>query len=334
MVALFAITAIGSIGFYIIGGDEHSFVDAVYMTVITLTTVGYGEIIDMTNNPAGRIFTLGLLMVGMGIVAYSVPLLAAFFIEGNLLNIFSGRRMQKQIDDMANHYIVCGDTPASWHVVEELSNTGRRVVLIAPNDESLETASQRLGDIPYIIGDPSDDASLSSAGIERAAGVVAAMDNDKDNVLVVLTARRFATNVRIIASTEAPGIADKLRSAGADSIVNPSRIGGLRMASELVRPTVVSFLDRMLRDKDSELRVEEVTVPEKAAAIGRTLESLRIFEVGGALLLAVQKPGEDFQFKPSPETMVEGGMTLIIMANLDGRNKLEGRLTRSSSIVA
>ena len=242
--------------------------------------------------------------------------------------------MQKRIDDMANHYVVCGDTPASWHVVEELARTGRDVVLIAPNAESFETASHRLGDIPHIIGDPSEDENLASAGIVRAGGVVAAMDNDKDNVLVVLTARRFATNVRIIASTEAPGIADKLRSAGADSIVNPSRIGGLRMASELVRPTVVSFLDKMLRDKDNALRVEEVTVPEQASAIGRTLSSLKIYEVGGALLLAIQRTDEDFQFKPSPETVVEGGMTLVIMANQEGRSKLQSRLTRSSSVIA
>jgi voltage-gated potassium channel len=324
------VIAIGVLGFVIIGGGEYGVIDAVYMTVITLTTVGFTEVIDLAGNPGGRVFTMLLLLGGMGIVAYVVPMVAAFVLEGQLHHIFSRRRMERTIAELSDHYIVCGDTSASWHVAEELLRTQRSAVVVAPDEATLGEAWQRLGQCPGITGDASDDDTLHAAGIERAAGLVFCMDNDKDNVLGVLTGRRLAPNARIIASTEQPQTEAKLRAAGADAVVSPSRIGGLRMASELIRPAVVTFLDRMLRQGGA-LRIEEVTVPDDANVDGQTLASLDVGAIPGAMLLAIRPTGKsEFTFKPAPDTELATGMTLVVMADADGHGKLAKRFQRAT----
>jgi voltage-gated potassium channel len=325
------VSAVGVLGFMIIGAGRYGLIDAVYMTIITLSTVGFHEIIDMSGNPAGRIFTVLLVMGGMGVVAYTVPMIAAFLLEGQIRNIFARRRMQKTIAEMAGHYIVCSDTPAGWFVAQEFARTGREVVAVAPTDTAMQEALRRLGEIPSVVGDPTGDDVLEEAGVERAAGVVFSMANEKDNVLGVLTARRLAPSARIIAATEQPETETKLRTVGVDAVVSPSRIGGLRMASEMVRPKVVTFLDRMLRERGGTLRIEEVTVPQDADVTDRTLGSLKVDEVAGAMLLAVSRTGADaFEFKPAPDTPLEPGMTLVVMADVDGLERLRKRFHRAT----
>src|SRR6185295_12260449 len=170
----------GVVGFEIIGGSRHSLVDSIYMTVITLTTVGFGEIIDMSGNPTGRVFTMALLLMGMGIVAYTIPMLSALVIEGELHHLFARRRMLRKIGSMRDHYIVCGDTADATYVAEELARSGRDVVFIAPNEQSLELAAERLGELPGMVGDPTDDRVLIAASIGLASGIVASMQEDKD----------------------------------------------------------------------------------------------------------------------------------------------------------
>jgi len=330
--ALILVTAIGVVGFMLIGGDGTSLIDAIYMTFITLTTVGFTEIIDMSADPAGRVFTMFLLLGGMGIVAYTMLTLAAFVIEGQLRHIFTRRQMQRRIGRMKEHFIVCGDTFARWYVTEELIKTGRSVVLVTSSQEAIDEAAERLGDIPGVMGDPSDDDILIEAGVLEAAGIVFSMADEKDNLLGVLTARRLSPGLRIIASTERPETIAKLRAAGADAIVSPTHIGGMRMASELIRPTVVSFLDQMLRVGGGSLRVEEVKIRKESPVIGQTLASLQVEEIEGTLLLALSRPGrKDAEFKPGPDTILEAGMRLVIMTEVEGREVLEGRILDSGS---
>ena len=326
--ALVLVTGVGVLGYWIIGRrDHHSLIDAVYMTVITLTTVGYDEIIDMSHHPAGRLFTIGLLLLGMGVVAYTVPMLAAFFIEGQLLHIFARRRMDRLIDRMTGHYLVCGRDAATWYVAGELRDSGQQVVLVVPSEQAAAEAFERLGDVPRIVGDASEDDVLREAGVERAGGVVTCMESHKDNVLVALAARRLAPHARIVASTESPDTEAKLRTAGADAVVSPSRIGGLRMASELVRPEVVSFLDKMLYDARASLRVEEIPIPGNSAAVGQTVGWLGINNMDGALLLAIRdRQTGTFVFKPAAETPLRSGVTLIAMVDSEGRARIERRL--------
>ncbi len=324
--ALVAVVAIGVIGFTIIGGREYGLVDAVYMTIITLTTVGFGEIIDMAANPVGRIFTIFLLLGGMGIFAYSMLMLATFVIEGHVRHIFARRQMLRRIARMENHYIICGDSVVLWYITEELMKTGRSVVLVAPSQTFLDEAAERLGDVPGVVGDPTDDHVLLGAELLLAAGIVFCMENDKDNMLGVLTARRLARDVRIIASTELPETIAKLKAAGADSVVSPSHIGGLRMASELIRPAAVTFLDQMLRVGGGSLRVEEVVVPADSPRIGESIAALEVDKESAVLLAVSRERAKDSEFKPDPATTLEPGMTLIIMSDVEGRTRLEKRL--------
>lgn len=327
LVALLLVILVGVTGFSVIGAPEHGVVDAVYMTVITLTTVGYGEIIEMSHRPEGRVFTALLLLVGISIFAYSLPLLTAFVVEGQLTHIFERGRMQKQLSRLDGHHVVCGETAAALYVAEELAGTARPVALVVPDEDSRELARQRLGQIPMLAGDPTDDSVLLAAGIERAQGVVFCTGSEKDNILGVLAARRLAPGVRIVAATERPETEDKLRAAGADAVVSPSRIGGLRIASELVRPGVVSFLDQMLRGKHGGLRVEEVAVAQDSPCAGQTLSELGIGALEGILLLAVRDPRTgEYEFKPPAERLLEPGTTLVVMAAPEARQRLERRI--------
>lgn len=329
LLALLFVVAAGTAGFLIIGGRGTTLIDALYMTVITLTTVGFGEMVDLSTHPEGRLFTIFLLLGGMGIVAYTAMLLAAFVLEGQLGHIFARRRNQRRITRMDEHYIVCGNSPSAWYLAEELLKTGRQLVLVTSDYDSLEESRERLGDLPAVVGDPGEDEVLREAGVEKAAGVVFCMENDKDTLLGVITARRMAPGVRIVAGTEQPGIGAKLRTAGADAVVSTSRIGGLRMASELVRPTVVTFLDQMLRDREGSLRVEELQVPERTAEERTRVGELRIEEVPRAVLLALRRPGEEgFEFKPPPDTPLMPGMRLVVMTDREGRERLSRALER------
>jgi voltage-gated potassium channel len=233
--------------------------------------------------------------------------------------------MLKAIAAMQGHFVVCGDTPESWHVAEEMLRTRRPMVFVGPSEEAVEPVRRKDPSLPAIVGDPDHDAVLESAGIGRAAGVVFAMENEKDNVIGVLTARRLAPRARIVSTSHTPETEAKLGAVGADAVVTPERIGGLRLASVLVRPAVVTFLDRMLRQKGGALRVEEVRVPE--SAVGRTLESLRLDDVPGALLVALSHAGhEDFSFKPAPSTALMAGDVLVLMVDADGLARVRDRL--------
>jgi voltage-gated potassium channel len=269
-------------------------------------------------------FTIGLLMLGMGIVAYSLPLVTAFIVEGQFFRVFDRRRVQKMLAELKDHYIVCGDNVTASHVAKELMRSGRKLALVGPTDEALSLLQEAAEGAPGVVGDPTDEAPLLAVGIERAAGVVACTQSDKDNVLVVLTARRLAPEARIIAATEKPETDTKMRAVGADAVVSPSRIGGLRMASELVRPRVVTFLDRMLRDERASLRVEEIAVPAGSPAVGRKLSELYSDDLRDVLLLAIaDENGETFEFKPQVERSLRVGDRLVVMADAKARARIE-----------
>lgn len=327
LTALVVIVVIGVVGFLIIGGGRYGLVDAIYMTVITLSTVGFGEIIDMSGNPGGRLFTAALVVGGMGIAAYSVTMLAAFLFEGQLRHIFARRQMEKTIERMEDHYVVCGETATCAYVVRELTLTNREAVVVVPEETALEALRNRFEDTPAFVGDPTDDDVLLNARLDHAAGVVFCLESDKDNLLGVFTARRLAREVRIAASTESSAARAKLEAAGADAVINPGQIGGLRMASELVRPTVVTFLDQMLRVGGGTLRVEEARVPEGLDDPPPTLADVRFQEIPETMLMAIRpRDGSGFDFDPDLATPLEAGMTLVVMTETEGRERLEARL--------
>ena len=323
--AVLAVFAVGVAGYTIIGHGKHRFLDSLYMTVITLTTVGYGEIIPMDNNPAGRIFTMVLILFGMGILVYFASTITAFFVEGQLEHVFWRKRMRQAIAELRDHVIVCGSGVVAGHFIDEMLSVRRPVVAIVPQATALPPLSGGQ-DLLYVAGDASDEEVLGEAGIARAAGLVAALESDRDNVLVILTARQASAGLRIVGMLVDDRNEPKLRRAGADAVVSPFRIGGMRMASEMIRPMVVTFLDKMLRDRDRNLRVEELRVGRGSPAIGKSVADLDVNAMPGLLLLALLEPGTSaWSFKPDARTRVVEGATLIVMGDPSGVAELRAR---------
>ena len=320
---------VGVVGYRVLQPDT-SWLDALYMAVITLTTVGYGEIVAPT--PGVRVFTILLLVSGLGVAAVFATTAAGLLIEGYVGHIFWKRRMERQASRLEDHYIVCGSGEAALHAVEELQAVRRDVVVVAEpgGEEAVDRLRERLPDVPLIIGDPSDDRLLESAGLSAARGLLACTESDKDNLVITLTARQSKPGLRIIAQATRSGMDAKLRRAGADVVVSPSLIGGLRMASVLIRPTVVSFLDQMLRDREKNLRVGEVEIPAGASVVGSTLDDVPLLDGTRALLLAL-KDEAGWVYNPPGDTALEAGSTLILMGTPDELDSIRGRLARDTA---
>ncbi len=310
---LLAVVLVGTVGYRLIEPSA-SWIDALYMTVITLTTVGFTEIVDLTGHPGGRIFTVVLILVGMGGVLYFVSTATAFVLEGQLGHVFWRRRMEKLVKDLENHLIVCGSGGTAIYTADELAAVKRPVVVICEDPERLRQIRSELPDTPIIQGDPTREDVLESAGVSRAAGIAACTRSDKDNLIVTLTARQLNPEIRIVSRVSDISGENRVQKVGADSVVSPHFIGALRIASELIRPTVVSFLDIMLRDREKGLRVEEVRIPAASSAAGGTVGDLRIGEVSEALLLALRRPDGSWRYNPPSDEVVEADSVLIIMA--------------------
>jgi len=313
---LFATYLVGIVGYKIIGGTGHSWLDSLYMTTITLTTTGYREVIDITQHPAAMVFTIILLLFGATAVVMTGSMITAYVVEGDLTAGFRRRRMQNRIDAMRGHTIVCGAGQTGTAVVSELASTERSVVAIETSAERAAVFERQFPTVPVMVGDCTDDEVLTQAGIARAKGVVICTDDANVALVTTVLARQMAPQARLVARAADERAAARLRQSGADAAVSPGKIGGMRMASELLRPTVVSFLDQMLRDENRNLRIEEVRVEQGSKLDGRQVDSLHLQEYGsGLLLLAMRARDGAYLFNPPPATLVNGGSHLIIMGD-------------------
>lgn len=302
------IVVVGSFGYYALFG--FGLVDALYMTVITLSTVGFGEIGGDLSSGA-RLYTVGLIFCSIGTAGYSISTLAAFIVEGELTKIIRGRRMDKRIAEIREHMIICGGGPAAAAIVEEFLKT-RTPFVLAEKDETKIERLKNLGDLLPLVGDPTENETLLLAGVERARGLLTAMDDDKDNVFVALTAHSLAPSLRIVAQAVEKENAVKLTNAGANEVVSTDAIGGMRMASVMIRPSVVTFLDKMLLMDDT-LRLEEATVAGESPIAGNTIGEADLGAKTGTLLVALRPGGGDYQFNPAENTTLATGDTLVVM---------------------
>jgi voltage-gated potassium channel len=321
---LLAILAVGTIGYKIIGGAQATLVDCFYMTFITVATIGYGEVIDLAGHPLGRVFTVLVSLAGIGTMTYLIMTLTAFVVEGQINAAFRRRRMEKVIERFREHFIVCGAEGAALTIFNELRTTNRPFVVVDPDRGLLERLAAVYPNVAFIEGDATDNETLQSAGVAQARGVFAVTADDNQNLVVCLTAKQLNSKVRVVVSCQEMRNADKMRKAGADSVVSPTYIGGLRMASEMIRPTVVSFLDTMMSRKEEPLRVEEVVVPQGLAP--RSVADLDLARFRRSLLLAV-KSKSGWAYNPSRDTVVSPGEALVIMTTPDERQQIEQALT-------
>jgi len=315
--AIFCVIMAGSIGYFLIFEGQHTFMRCLYMTVISLTTVGYGEVLVVTDNVPAEIFTMILITFGMGIILYGISTLTAIIIEGELSGMLRKKKMKKAIEKLSDHFVVCGGGETGRPVITELIKNQERVVLIEQSDESIEKCKLLWEDLLYVKGDAADDAILVAAGINRAKGVIVSLSSDKDNLFTTMSARMLNSSVRIISRVTDTGLEAKMRRAGANSIVSPNFIGALRMASEMIRPTAVDFLDSMLRSSRGNLRIHEINVSEKSGLVNKNIMEAGLKEKHELLVLGIRDKNKELVFNPSPTRSLESGDTLIVMGEVE-----------------
>jgi voltage-gated potassium channel len=325
---LIAIAIIAVVGYRVIGGASVSLLDAIYMAVITLAGIGYGEVVDTSHNPHLRIFNIFVVVFGIGFAVYVFSELTAFLVEGELRHLFRRRRMNRQIDELKQHHIVCGAGETGRHVIEEFQKTRTPYLVIDASEEVVtrlrETHGGAYSDMLYVIGDASDEAVLMQAGLDRARGIIAVLPSDKDNLVITVLARQQSPAIRIISRCTDLGYSDRMTKAGASSTVSPNHIGGLRMASEMLRPTVVNFLDLMLQEKSRTLRVEEIALEEGSAWVGRKLADLALGPNYDLLLLALKStddPAKPLVFNPPSSTALSAETVMVLLGDIENLHR-------------
>ena len=301
-------------------GSTIDFLQCLYMTVISTFTVGYGEALPIVT-PADKIYTMLVIVLGLGTMGYGVSQMTAFVVEGELLGILERRKMDKRIAAMRDHFIVCGTGDVGHYVIEEMLATQRPFVVVDEDGERLKKLSEG-GSFPYVVGDATDEGILAEAGIKVAAGVVCALEHDRDNLVLAMTCRMNNPKIRIVAKCHEIKLSQRIKNAGADSVVSPQFIGGMRLVSEMVRPTVVNFLDLMLRDKEKGIRVEEVRIEAGSALAGSRLADHALAD-SDVLVMALQAPGATaFVYGPPSDSVLQPGSTLIVLGDTEHVRKL------------
>ena len=307
---LVVVVAFGTTGYALIEG--WSVFDSLYMTVITVASVGYGEI-PRALSTSGRAFTMVLIVVGLGSMAYGLSTITAFWVEGDIAHIWERQKMERQIASLRDHIVVCGGGQTGRYIARELVQTRTPFVVVEQSAAQVEVLKRLAPGLLSIVGDATDGDVLSAARVTTAAGLIAGMPSDKDNLFTILTARELNPSVRIVSRVITEESRPKLLRAGADAVVSIPTIGALRLASEAIRPHVVSVLDAMLRETDS-VRVQEIIVGEAAA--GRTLSDIRLHERAGITVFAVRRAAtRTHAFNPPADTVLDAGDVLIACAD-------------------
>ena len=306
LVLLAIIFILGITGYVLIEG--WSFFDSLYMTVITVATVGYSEVKPLS--PYGRTFTIFLIILGMGVLLFCISTFTAFLVEGELSEILRRRKMEKHIAKLKSHYIVSGIGRIGRHIIDELLKTERPFVAIDKREDVCKWLSDR--GIVYIMGDATSSAVLKAANAEHAKGIFCSLQTDADNLLLIITAKGINLNLKVVAKADEDESEEKMMKAGADGVVLTEFIGGLRMISEMVRPETVTFLDKMLKSYEEIYRFEDIIINSDSPWNGKTLKDLRLSGIDGVTIVAVKK-GEKYIFNPSEDEELKSGDALIFI---------------------
>jgi voltage-gated potassium channel len=310
---LASVFIVGTVGYVLLG---FSWLDAVYQTVTTVATVGFREVRPLDD--AGQVFTIALILVGVGTALYTFSVVLEMLLEGHLSELFGRRRMERRIEAMRGHVIVCGWGRVGRAIGVDLTAAGADLVVVDIDPRRIADA-----DVPTLVGDASEDRVLEAAGLLRARALVAALDTDAGNLFVTLSARSLRPDIFIVARARLEESEEKLRRAGADRVVNPQSIGGARIAAFLLQPNVTEFLDVVMHDRSLQFRLAEIVVPAESSIAGQSIRSAHLRDRTGALVLALRSVQGEFDTNPSPDTTIESGQVLIAIGTPDELDSLE-----------
>jgi voltage-gated potassium channel len=301
---------VGTVGYALIE-EEYDLFDGLYMTIITLSTIGYGEVHQL--HPAGKVFTMVLILGGVTVFLYAASAAVRALVSGELRELLGRQRMEHTLAQMKDHLIVCGYGRMGRLVCQEFSRQRLPFVVVEVNPELLAGF-----DLPYGVplnGDAASDEVLKQAGVERARGMVVVMTSDADNLYTTMSARLLSKKVFIVARLEDPRAEQKLRRAGADRVVSPYQIGGVRLAQAVLRPTVVDFIELATRTEHMELQIEESCLAATSPLAGMSLKDSRLRAELKVIVVAVKRGAGGMMFNPPPETVLEAGDTVVAIGD-------------------
>ncbi|MEI6701963.1 MAG: potassium channel protein [Deltaproteobacteria bacterium] len=324
LVLLMLVTG-GTAGFMTI--ENWRFLDALYMTVITLGTVGFKEVHDLSDG--GKMFTMGLILVGVSVLGYIVGSLAQIMFEGQFQRIMGRKKVEKQINALKDHYIICGFGRIGSLICKEFKANELPFVIVEKSVDSVEKLDEE--GYLHMKGDATLDETLLKAGIKRAKGLISVVTSDTENVYITLTARGLNPDLYILARSGEEGSDLKLKRAGASKVVSPYIIGGSRMAQSILRPNVVDFIEIATGSEHLDLQMEEISIPSHSAFAGETLVSSGFRKETGVIIIGIKKAHGKMIFNPHSQAKIDGGDTLIVLGEPQSIAKLEDLVERAAT---
>lgn len=316
LLMLLGIIAFGTCGYYFV--EHMPLFDAFYMTIITISTVGFAEVIPLSQ--AGRIITVIIIILGISVGAYTIGMLVRALVEGELVQIFGRRKVQKQVSGLKNHFIICGFGRIGRIVCSELDADNIDFVVIEKDPTVIEHIEARK--YLYLEMDATTEEALMQAGVMKAKGIVTAVNSDANNVFITMTAKSLRPDVFVLGRASEEKNEAKLFRAGANRVVSPYLIGGRRIAQMLKKPTVVDFIDVAMMGTHLGLMMEEASVGDKSSLIGKSLIDSNIRKDYGAIIVAIKKVSGDMIFNPMPSEKLEGGDVIVILGKKEDLKRM------------
>ena len=314
---LVVIVSLGTVGYSLIEGWPPF--DSFYMTVITLATVGFREVHDLTQ--AGKAFTVVIIIFGAGLIAYALSSLVQFMVEGQLQKILGRKKLEKGINSLNDHFIICGFGRIGTLICKEFQVKPVPFVVVEKDPARLERLEQE--NLLFVSGDATDDETLFKAGILRAKGLITAVTSDTENVYISLTARGLNPDLFILARAGEEGSEKKLQRAGATKVISPYLIGASRMAQAVLRPSVVDFIEIATAAENLELQMEEIRVSQSSPLVGKNLVNSGIRRDWGIIIVGIKKGDGKMVFNPAPQTDIDQGDVLITLGERAAIQHLE-----------
>lgn len=323
IILFIAIILIGTLGYYFIG-ENYSLLDSLYMTVITMSTVGFGEVHSL--DETGKIFTIIIILSSIGVLGYMVTNFTQFVLEGIFRKSFKNYKVNKKITKLRNHVIICGYGRNGKQAAKELKDHGKNLVVIDNDDSIIEKVYDEDGHL-CITGDATNDDVLKHARIKEADALIATMPSDADNMFIVLSARELNSELKIISRCSYAGTEVKLRHAGADNIIMPDLIGGQKMAKLVAEPDIVEFLDYILLQSRKEVSLEEISCKNMSDEIvNKAINDIGIRDKSGANVIGLRLSDGQYVFNPPPDTKINREHQIFILGNPEQINKLRSIL--------